>query len=146
METLHLLYTSHLGGDLARLPRLYTFLEQIEAAHGPALRLDLGAGCAPDVWHCQATEGRSVPVVLDGMGYHAANVSGMSADSRHKLAAVVNMALVDERHAWRYDVPPVRDEEVLVCAVPVPALRLCIVLTPAETARLAERTLFLPAV
>src|SRR5688572_11191390 len=133
MDTLDLLYTGNLRGDLDLLPRLYTFIERIEQERGiKPLRLDLGEACAPDNWHCQATEGRSMPVALDGMGFHAANVSGMSADSRYKLTGSVNMGLVDAQHAWRYDVPPVRDEGILISATPSPALSLCIVMAPAE--------------
>lgn len=148
MDTLTLFYTNHISGNLALLPRLYTFLQQLKRDHAAKpLLLDLGASCRADVWHCAATSGRSVPVVLDGMGYHAANVQGMlDADGRDKLKNLVSMALVDDAHAWRYHVPPVRDEGILISTQPVPALKLCIVLNPAEKTVLENKTLHLQAV
>ncbi len=93
---LSILYTANIRGDLALLPRLYTFLKSLQAdlrqfapedesevmlcAVQPrpvqTLLLDLGDSCAPDVWHCAATGGRSTLIALDAMGYHAANVTG----------------------------------------------------------------------
>lgn len=147
MTLLHILYTGNLHGEMALLPRLYTFIEQVEHERGiQTLRLDLGHACAPEVWHCKATDGRSVVVALDGMGFHAAHITGMSADSRQKLQDTVNMGLVDAQHAWRYDVPPVRDDGIIVSSVPTPALILCIVVSPAKKTELADKTLFLQAV
>jgi hypothetical protein len=74
---LTVLYTARLRGEIERLPWLYTFLRDLRArAEGAAvLLLDLGDSCAPGVWHCEVTGGRSMWVALDGMGYHAANVN-----------------------------------------------------------------------
>lgn len=148
MNTLTIFYTGNLRGDLALLPHLYTFLQQLKRQQTtPPLLLDLGAACVPEVWHCAATGGRSVPMVLDGMGYHAANVQGMFAeDSRDKLKNLVSMALVDDAHAWRLHLPPVRDDGIVISTQPSPALRLCIVLRPAEKTSLEDKTLHLGAV
>ncbi|MEO8610256.1 MAG: hypothetical protein ABI690_20340 [Chloroflexota bacterium] len=121
--SLSIFYTAHIRGDLALLPPLYTFLKSLRAdlaqfapedeaevmqcaVQPPSARtllLDLGDSCAPDVWHCTATEGRSTLIALDAMGYHAANVTGiLSAESRAKLAEnAMGMALVDFDHPWQ---------------------------------------------
>lgn len=102
---LTVLYTHRLRGDLGRLPRLFTFLRELRArAEGaPLLLVDLGESCSPDVWHCAVTSGRSALFALDGMGYHAANVSGvLDAELRLKMTSLTQMALVDADHpfAW----------------------------------------------
>ena len=104
METpLTILYTHDLRGDLDALPRLYSFLRQLKAHYaseevvqvcaldpaqppGRILLLDLGESCAPEVWHCQVSGGRSTLVVLDGMGYDAARVDDAADRSRRKWA------------------------------------------------------------
>jgi hypothetical protein len=102
---LTLLYTANLRGDLALLPRLYTLLRTLrtEAAGGRVLTLDAGGSCAPDVWHCAATGGRSTLIVLDAMGYDAANVAALDADARAKLADTVRLALADGEYRWQGD-------------------------------------------
>lgn len=146
--TLSLVYTANVRGNLSLLPRLYTVMQTLQ--HPPQsqrLLLDLGQSCDADTWHCAATGGRSAAVVLDGMGFHAANVQGLlTAEARMKLKGVTTLAPVDDRSPWRYDVPPVRDEGVIVSTVPTPALRLCILLTPAESTRLTDRVLSLATV
>lgn len=107
METplsLSLLYTANIGGDLTLLPRLYTFLQRLKAEDSRnSLLLDLGRTCSDAVWHCRATGGRSTLTVLDGMGYHAANVADtLDAANRDKLAAQVTLALVDRQHPRRF--------------------------------------------
>lgn len=116
------LYTGNLRGDLALLPRMYSFIKQLRAHYseeavtlceddpapanpiGKVLLLDLGDSCSPDVWHCEITGGRSTLVVLDGMGYDAANVSGFLAnDAREKLGDMLRLALVDEAHEWMHE-------------------------------------------
>ncbi len=111
METpLTILYTYGLRGDLDVLPKLYSFLRQLQAhyreevvpvcsldpaqAPGRVLLLDLGDSCAAEVWHCEVTGGRSTLVVLDGMGYDAARVDE-AAVKRAKLGGGVRIALVD---------------------------------------------------
>jgi hypothetical protein len=97
-ETL-ILYTSQLRGQIELLPMLFTFMRTLRAQYSAerTLLLDLGGACADDIWHCAATEGRSMLIVMDAMGYHAANVNGyLSADGRAKVAGVVSLSLVTE--------------------------------------------------
>ncbi|MFQ3646795.1 MAG: hypothetical protein SNJ80_07680 [Anaerolinea sp.] len=147
LTALTVFYTQDIAGDLSRLPRLYSLIDALQARYGKALLLDLGGQCAPEVWHCALTEGRSALVALDGMGYHAANVAHtLTESSRQKLLGSVTMGLVDARRAWRYHVPPVVDEGIVVSLEPAPALRLNIALTPADDTRLEHGTLRLAAV
>ena len=127
-ESLTVLYTYGLRGDLDGLPRLYTFIRQLTAfyrndgvtvcQHDPApplgrlLLLDLGDSCAPESWHCAVTGGRSMIVALDGMGYHAANVSGFFApESRAKLSESTQIKLIDADH-------PVDLDGILLSLIP----------------------------
>lgn len=144
---LTLFYTHRLQGDLALLPRLYTFLERLRQGQGASLLVDLGESCTPSQWHCTATQGRSSIIVLDGMGYHAVNVEGiLDAPSRSKLVGITTVALIHQGGAWRYDVPPVRDEGIVISLTPSPALRLCVVLSPADSTRLEEGCLYLQGI
>jgi hypothetical protein len=120
--SLTILYTGNLRGDLALLPRVYSFIKQLRAHYsaeavtlcpddpapanptGKILLLDLGDSCAPDVWHCAVTGGRSMLVVLDSMGYDAANVSGfLASDARGKLGDLLHVALVDDAYPHEID-------------------------------------------
>ena len=93
---LTILYTHNLRGDLDRLPRIYNVLRSLKG-EGRTLLVDLGESCDPDVWHCTATDGRSVLIALDGMGFHAANITGvLSAESREKLSEQVSLELLAE--------------------------------------------------
>jgi hypothetical protein len=145
LDQVTILYTCHLRGQLQRLPRLYGYLQQLQAQlPAPVLLLDLGESCAANVWHCQATAGRSTLVVLDGMGYHAVNVSGfLTASEQERLKTLLMAGMVDERHVWRFHIPPLREEGILVAAQEVPALHLCIVAAPASQTALRHRTLTL---
>ncbi|MCS6870028.1 MAG: hypothetical protein NZ571_01075 [Anaerolineae bacterium] len=70
-----LFYTVALNGDLACLPRLFTFLSRARAAvQGIPLLVDMGCACAPSAWICQATNGRGMLVAMDSMGYDAFHV------------------------------------------------------------------------
>ena len=143
-----ILYTAQIGGDLQMLPRLHTFLQQIRQEQTvPVLLMDLGAASAKGIWHCDVTGGRSTFIVLDGMGYHVANVEGSLAKGQiERLRATITMGLVDQQHVWRYDLPPVRDEGIIVAAASAPALSLCIVAAPAAETTLINRTLTLQSV
>lgn len=119
MTHLHLLYTANLRGDIELLPRLHTFIRQLKAmplddenevmlcmvepVQTRYLLLDLGKACDPAAWHCAATDGRSMLIALDAMGYHAANIDGMlSAESRERLRGnLMSMALVDAENTCR---------------------------------------------
>jgi len=144
-NTLTIFYTYNLRGNLRRLPKLHTYLQQQKREYDhQALLIDLGGSCAPDVWHCEATEGRSTLIVLDAMGYHAANVIGiLEENQRDSLRGNLSMGLIDERRSWRYEVPPVQDADIVVATVPIPALKLCIVAAPAQRTQLENRLLSL---
>jgi len=128
---LTLLYTHGLGGDFARLPRLAAHLRALAQDQPAPLLLDLGDSCSAQVWHCQATQGRSAFLALDALGYHVANASALSAASRAKLAGQVSLGLVAPGQAWRYAVGAVRDESLIVADEATPALSLSIVCAPA---------------
>lgn len=181
----HILYTSNINGDLDLLPRLYTFLRYLKSlpidesdvmlcAVQPqtprVLFLDLGHACAPDVWHCTATDGRSTLIALDAMGYQAANISGaLTPESRIRLRDnLLGMALVDTDHDAQHEdllfttrrdgsqtlpasVPPLYEVERAVSDLANvrgeehhnAAIRLSINLTPASTTHLTATTLHL---
>lgn len=143
---LTLRYSANIAGELALLPRLHTFLQRLGAADDSrALLLDLGGSCAESAWHCRDTGGRSALIVLDGMGYHAANVAGaLDAENRDKLAAQVTLALVNASREWAYHAPPVCDPSIVVRLRPIEcAARLQIALTPAAATRLDGNCLWL---
>ncbi len=145
--SLSLRYSAGIAGDLALLPRLFTFLQRLQAAEGQgALLLDLGGSCADSVWHCRATGGRSALIVLDGMGYHAANVEGaLDSDSRARLAQQVTLALVDRHNHWGYRRASGKEVIVALRAV-APDERLQVLLEPAASTRLDGKILSLAAV
>ena len=145
LNRLTIFYTCNLRGQLHKLPRLYTFLQQLKRQHDPKpLLLDTGNACSDEVWHCAITGGRSTLVVLDGMGYHAANVDDyLQPEQRYKLQNVISAGMVDAEHNWRYHVPPMRDEGVVVAGQQTPALRLCIVAALSDETRLQDGTLYL---
>ncbi len=147
--SLTLLYTGKLAGDLALLPRLFTFIQQLRAdSQQPALLFDLGGSCADDVWHCRETGGRSTLMALDAMGYHAANVAGtLDHRNREKLAEQLTMALVDDGRGWLYRPPSVRDEGISFrLRARDDAAGLQIALSPAERTTIEENAIFLGAV
>lgn len=148
-----LLYTHNLRGDLDLLPRLYTFIRHLKAlrvdddddvmlcAVQPQARrtllLDLGGSCAPDAWHCAATEGRSMLIALDAMGYDAANITGQLApEVRDKLRETVQMALIDTNERW--------ESNGVIASITHPSDSggLHIVCQPAATLRLEGRALY----
>ncbi len=148
--SLSLIYSANLRGDIALLPRLFTFLQRLKQAAGPdSLILDLGKSCDGAVWHCRQTAGRSMLIALDGMGYHAANVAeALDATNRKQVAEQVTMALVDRANPWRYRLPQFADASedagirltIMPSAMPA---RLQICLAPAERTRLDGHVLYL---
>ena len=146
---LTLLYTANIGGDLALLPRLHTFLQRLKPADSQhTLLLDLGGSCAETVWHCRATGNRSTLIVLDGMGYHAANAEGtLDAENRDKLAAQVTLALVDSLHDWRIRLQREADPGIIVTLRPRDSIaRLQILLQPGSETCLEGNSLRLKTV
>jgi hypothetical protein len=136
-------YTHRLRGNLALLPRLFTFLRQLRAEHAagmPALLIDLGESCAPEVFPCDVTGGRALLIALDAMGYDAANVSkGLAEAERVKLANnFLNMVLIDSHHTLGSD-------DWHIGLEPRSADDLWIDVTPARTTALADNHLRLAA-
>src|SRR5690606_5594867 len=64
-----------------------------------------GLACADSVWHCQQTGGRSTLLVLDAMGYTAANAHDfLTNQGREKLSAnLMKMAVLDAGAVWIQD-------------------------------------------
>lgn len=146
---LKLLYTANIVGDLALLPRLFTFLQQLRAdSRHSTLLLDLGGSCADNVWHCRETGGRSILIALDAMGYHAANVAGtLDMRNREQLAEQATMALVDAGRDWLYRVPPVSDSSISIrLHARAEAAGLQIVLSPAKRTSIDGNAIFLGTV
>lgn len=103
--TLSLFYTAGLHGDLEMLPRLATFLKGLRAEFAAERHtlIDLGGACDSAVWHCAATDGRSMLIALDGLGYEAAAAGAyLSDEGRAKLAAMgdaLNLRLLEADQA-----------------------------------------------
>jgi len=140
---LTIFYTGGLRGDLALLPRLYTFLRALRAeltsAGERALLFDLGEACVPGVWHCDATGGRSALLALDALGCNAARADGLSAADRAKLtSSLLRLTPVDADHPWR-------EGGVCACVLPEPCA-LCVVLAPAASTALNGHALRLQGV
>lgn len=97
-KSLTILYTGGLRGDLALLPRLFTFIRRLKAQEsGRVLLIDAGDACDPAVWHCAVTGGRSMLIALDGMGYDAAYLP-LADEDRVRLGDSVRIAAVDADH------------------------------------------------
>ena len=142
MQAITVLYTHNLRGDLDLLPRLFTFIQKLRTGIArKSVLVDLGESCAPEVWPCAITGGRSTLLALDAMGYDAANVTGvLSAESRGKLTGQIMMALVDEEHSHTKD-------DVFFTTHPEDDGALFqIILAPAETTTLEGRTLRLAGI
>ncbi len=154
---LHILYTSSLRGDLDLLPRLHTFMRHLKSLSvtdddevmicavqpqtARVFLLDLGHSCAPDVWHCAATDGRSTLIALDAMGYQAANVTdALTPESRIRLRDnLLGMTLVDAAN-------PSHHEDLVFSARNQPSQTyppFNINLTPASQTHIASNTLHL---
>lgn len=129
-----LVYTCNIGGNLQLLPRLHTFIRQLRTG---AILVDLGGACAPDIWHCDVTEGRSTLMVLDAMGYDLA-YAPLTSESRSKLQDQIMMGLVDETH-------PITLKSILFTTESRHEGDEVIVL-PAETTAYKDNTLHLAAI
>lgn len=128
-----ILYTYGLRGDLDRLPRLYTFMAQLDRQ---AYRLDLGESCDPAVWPCAITGGRSTLMVLDAMGYHAARAD-LAPELRERTQTM--MGLVDAHHAHTVN-------DVTFSLHPVDSAGLNVILQPADRTCYDGRHLYLAPV
>ncbi|MBZ0304089.1 MAG: hypothetical protein K8J31_30415 [Anaerolineae bacterium] len=118
-QTLTIFYTANLRGDLNLLPRLYILLRRLKQEAGsPTLLLDAGRACDDSVWHCAATGGRSTLLVLDAMGYTAANVSGyLTPAGRTQLTNnLLGMALLDQGDRWENEQVVITAREASIAA------------------------------
>ena len=142
---LTILYTANIQGELDLLPRLYGHISRLKRGYeGRVLLLDAGNACADEAWHCEITGGRSTLLVLDAMGYHAANASGfLTEEGRDKLADnLLKMAVIGQGDHWL-------EKDVLVTigdVTPAQSHDMHIILAPDETTSLESRTLRLAAV
>lgn len=135
-----LLYTASLNGQIELLPRLYTFLRTLRSEFQPALVIDLGDACAADVWHCADTDGRSMLIVLDGMGYTAANARALDAEDQERVRGQSVMALVDAEH-------PHIEQDCLFALTPTQGDgHLCVLMQPDAITSLDGNVLRLQAV
>lgn len=140
-QLLTVLYTANIRGDLDLLPRLYTFLHQLRRQHaGPVLLLDAGGACADSAWHCAQTGGRSVLLVLDAMGYDAANVCDfLTEEGRERLSAnLMKLAVLCAGDSWFRD-----GVAVTTGAAPSAPYELHIWLAGSESVWMEQRTLHL---
>lgn len=160
METpLTVLYTHRIRGELSILPRMFNFIRQLQAYYseddvrmcpddptppgGRTLLVDLGESCAPEVWPCALTGGRSTLVVLDAMGYAAANVSGvLTAEARARLGDSLQIGLVDAAHSWKHDDIVL----TLTASAELEPAALHVILSPAGATRLEGSRLYLRGV
>ncbi len=116
------LYTAFLDGDLDLLPRLATLMRQHAAKPGAGrvVRLDLGGACSTANWHCAASEGRSMLLALDAIGYDAANADGYLTDAgRAGLLAMgdsLHIAPLSAAALWQI-APPSADQPGLAVAL-----------------------------
>lgn len=139
---LRILYTANLRGRIDLLPRLHTFIRRLREGSDEmrVLLLDLGRSCDDSAWHCAATQGRSMLIALDAMGFDAANVSGqLDPAGRQRLQDnFLNLGLVDETHVWDRGgvVTALSDESIDPTA-------LAVLLRPSTTTELKGRTLYL---
>lgn len=123
---MNIIYTYQLNGNLTYLPRLFTHIQSISAQMtAKPLLLDLGGLCNPNVWHCDVTEGRSMLIVLDAMGYHAVNcVHLLTPTSYAKIKDQITLSLVDETPQQMKNVmfatqlALLSDENLKICLTP----------------------------
>jgi hypothetical protein len=110
--------------------------------------IDLGNSCMPEVWHCDATQGRSTLLVLDAMGYDMVNTDGiLTPESREKFADQVAVGLVDVEHPFEKDrIRFVTNNGRGVLAGRPYKNGLTVNLTPAESTHLHENVLNLASV
>ena len=145
-QKLTILYTANIQGNIHMLPRLYTFLQTLKPIERQGtLILDLGNSCTDKVWHCKITKGRSTLIILDAMGFHAANIDDILDDmNREKVSETITMGLVNAKHAWTYHIPPMTDETIQATVNPIDeTARLQICLSPTKSTYIEDNILHL---
>ncbi len=139
-----ILFTQDLRGDLSFVPKLGRVLWRLRTEDQNNLTVDLGAACDRSVWHCAATDGRSMLIALDGMNYVAANAEGLEENVRpHLSRALVDLKAVDRKYPAK--VGPFH----VVTQLPpagIPGAQLVLVLEPQDAARVEGNVVFFPRV
>jgi hypothetical protein len=142
-QIMSFLYTQNLRGDLHFLPRLSRVLMRLRTEDRRTITVDLGGACAPDVWHCDATSGRSMLIALDGLNYAAANAETLPDDARpHLLRSLVSLVALGAAN-------PARLSELFLAVAPpenVPANSIVLVVRPHPEAQVSGAVIELPAV
>lgn len=143
-EIVSLLFTQNLQGDLRFLPRLSRVLMQLRIEDRRSYTLDLGNSCTPGVWHCEATDGRSMLIALDGLNYNAANAEGLADHARpHLSRSLVSLKAVNAGH------PDWIERVALVSSAPdgpIPGAEMTLVVKPNLEARVTDTVIEFPAV
>lgn len=143
-EIVSLLFTQNLQGDLRFLPRLARVLMQLRIEDRRSYTVDLGNSCTPGVWHCEATEGRSMLIALDGLNYNAANADGLAEHARPQLSrSLVSLKAVNGGH------PDWIERVALVTSLPdepISGAEMTLVVKPHLAARVTDTVIEFPAV
>lgn len=139
-----ILFTQDLRGDLDFVPKLGRMLWRLRAEDQTNVTVDLGAACDRSVWHCDATDGRSMLIALDGMNYAAANTEGLEENVRpHLSRALVGLRAVDRKY------PAKLGPFQMVTQLPpdgIPDAPLVLVLAPHDSTRVEGNAVFFPRV
>jgi hypothetical protein len=135
------LYTHGLQGNLRFMPRLQTVLNRLRRDAEQVYTVDLGDACAPEVWHCAATGGRSMLIALDGMNYTAANALALQDEHRARLRHTLTMIkLIDD------GAPAKRGRFAFVTDAHSAQADLRVLLHPTERTEIVDGVLHLGAV
>lgn len=139
-----ILYTQDLHGDLHFIPKLGRVLWRLRTEDQNNFIVDLGGACDRSVWHCDATDGRSMLIALDGMNYAAANTEGLEENVRpHLSRALVGLRAVDRKY------PAKLGPFQVVTQLPPDGISggpVTLVLTPQDEARVDGSAVYFPHV
>jgi hypothetical protein len=137
MEPITIIYTHNLHGKLDLLPKLHTLIRRLMRDYNDVVLLDMGGSCAADVWHCDTTGGRSALLVMDGMGYDAANIVGLLADgARERMPDTMRLTLIDADSTWE------RDDLIVAAARIDDSDKIQVVMQPVDEARVEDGIFF----
>lgn len=150
-DYLTIIYTQNIQGQLALLPRYATLIKRLRSeSDSDIFLLDAGNSCDNSVHLCDVTDGRASLILLDAMGYEAANVTGfLSEVGRAKLGEnYLHMALVDADHSFSQrgityaaSPPTTREHNLYITLRTTPEVRLTPESTHGWVYKLALRTI-----
>jgi hypothetical protein len=105
--SLIVLFTADLRANFELLPHVSAMIQRLRSAllsetAKPVLILDLGGVWDNDSWECLVTENRAPYLVLDAMGYAAANADGLDVDGIMGLQEAVQMRLLENTVPYRW--------------------------------------------